>query len=663
MESEIPEPHLFDQSQWDVSGQLFKLQDGRNPSSNPREWERAPKPAAAPRFKGRKIWKRYPLRSRMKSDMRTGDTAPGVESRSTGPVWVCPSPWRQPQEQGGVMKRRYLSIMHEGMHLPRENEFDEDSSTMSAISTDHGKGPLTSTNTKSSGSVMSGGPMILQKDNILLFDSHSAEDVRSRHVVKSVISNFRSDFGIGKVGGSGATPEYPKSCSRQSSLDSTIPSGPEVPDPTPVSEPVINAVTHALSEALPISPLPQSPRDLSEPNRESFRDTQDSPLLMDQICQSEDPSSPSRSSPKSLTTEETAIASDTNSNICQAIANSSTCLDDATESPSFTQKLDRLDNSQSSKESSATLIDGEHVVTADTNPDVEQPEKTSAGLSTSPDDAIEFPFSLIRGSQPDAESPSSYNSLAPATEKESLTDIGSVDNAKQAIDDTGTCLNDDTDMLKDFLDRVKAGKAAKVAKQEALTQSHPQSPHRGFRSPLGEMNTNAASPQRATNQIAGSPLGDIEHGKESKGQITGRTEEAMVFRRSKRTRPDASSKDTPSGPNSITVRRPKGAGPIILKNPIASEVANLTRTNTKRNRGQPCASVIGALETSNPGVTSPIRCTRSTSKKTVLWDEQLVYFQQQVDKKRKTAPLARSRGQGNGTPAPKRRTRVNTFSG
>src|SRR5262249_49015483 len=39
------------------------------------------------------------------------------------------------------------------------------------------------------------------------------------------------------------------------------------------------------------------------------------------------------------------------------------------------------------------------------------------------------------------------------------------------------------------------------------------------------------------------------------------------------------------GPNRIPVRRPNGSDPIILKKTEAQELAILTRTNTRRNKG------------------------------------------------------------------------------
>ena len=66
-----------------------------------KKWERAPRPAFAARYKGRRIWKT----PRPQTQDPPTAVGKGAGKRLKKP-WVCPKPWRSLADDGNVQKRR-----------------------------------------------------------------------------------------------------------------------------------------------------------------------------------------------------------------------------------------------------------------------------------------------------------------------------------------------------------------------------------------------------------------------------------------------------------------------------------------------------------------------------------------------------------------------------
>ncbi|KAJ9635233.1 hypothetical protein H2199_008719 [Coniosporium tulheliwenetii] len=87
-------------------------------------------------------------------------------------------------------------------------------------------------------------------------------------------------------------------------------------------------------------------------------------------------------------------------------------------------------------------------------------------------------------------------------------------------------------------------------------------------------------------------------------------------------------------PNRIPVRRADGSEPVVLKKTEAQELANLTRVNTRKNKGGAVAAAVRLLKLSAEVVAPEIGVLAEElvrelgeGQKGVRWDEQLVYFQ------------------------------------
>ncbi|GME66182.1 C-14 sterol reductase [Neofusicoccum parvum] len=126
------------------------------------------------------------------------------------------------------------------------------------------------------------------------------------------------------------------------------------------------------------------------------------------------------------------------------------------------------------------------------------------------------------------------------------------------------------------------------------------------------------------------------------------TSNAQNTRRSSRarqTRLPATPSVSNAGPNRIQFRRADGTDPVVLKKTEAQELANLTRNNTRRNKGTALAAPIrlnklkaeSLKADASPGAPSPngpvpiyanpeIEVYQASK---LRWDQQLVYFQEQ----------------------------------
>lgn len=236
---------------------------------------------------------------------------------------------------------------------------------------------------------------------------------------------------------------------------------------------------------------------------------------------------------------------------------------------------------------------------------------------------------------------------------------------------SGIRFSDDTSMLKEFLNRAQAKKAAKTPSLTAPDLPKPQiSPRRSPRKALGSQTGHGLSPQKKPRDVPncpGTPPGkppvdavDSDDGEEISAETTS-------CRRSTRTRLPAPVKGVPGAPSFIPVRRADGTDPVVLQKSQAQELAMVTRANTRRNKGQsrPPLLALQDLPADTTEITSSTTFRRrAASSKTVGWAEQLASYQdaKAAEEPEETRPkVRRMRGLGaanNGTPAPRRTTAV-----
>lgn len=237
---------------------------------------------------------------------------------------------------------------------------------------------------------------------------------------------------------------------------------------------------------------------------------------------------------------------------------------------------------------------------------------------------------------------------------------------------SGTRFSDDTNMLKDFLSRVQARKHTKDAFPIAKPAAAAASPRRSPRKALANLDSNSPSPRkwrevsgREVSDWAGTPPGKAKLEAVQLEEVDETVADASPVRRSTRKRLLAPAKTATGAPSFIPVRRADGTDPVVLQKTIAQELALVTRTNTRRNKGQakPPALILKSL-----GVEGVEKETKGghalRNCKSVGWDKKLVYYQDgrqvqadaevMTEEKRPKARRLRGLGAGNGTPAPKR---------
>lgn len=260
---------------------------------------------------------------------------------------------------------------------------------------------------------------------------------------------------------------------------------------------------------------------------------------------------------------------------------------------------------------------------------------------------------------------------------------------------SGGYLDDDTDMLRKFLTRVKASKAAKA--ENATPQRKRSLPHSPLRLPLGDMDANASpSPLslKAQDEVRGTHHSPSTKRRKRDESVSGKEDagESKTIRRSGRTRLPL--KATPSAPSLIPVRRlgQEGDSTVTLRRTEDKELAALTRVNTRKNKGalSPVeVLILKAAEKTDPVLKQRLlkemfeekqkKAKKNEKGKTVAWATELAQFQSEKkedkekgkekmgsscsDKKENVVKVAAARsktGLGkpvNGTPGPKRRMR------
>ena len=237
---------------------------------------------------------------------------------------------------------------------------------------------------------------------------------------------------------------------------------------------------------------------------------------------------------------------------------------------------------------------------------------------------------------------------------------------------SGARFSDDTSMLKDFLNRAQARKAARKPLLSASDAPMPQhSPRRSPRKMHGSQDGQLSSPQKLrnitnrSNTLLSKPRTetiDSDDGEEHAA-------EPASCRRSTRTRLPAPAKAVAGAPSFIPVRRTDGTDPVVLQKSQAQELAVTTRANTRRNKGQSKPPLLALQDLPTETVDVELRAKeRAETAKSVAWAERLASYRDakgeadEVEEKRPKVRRLRGLGAVNGTPAAKRTTAVASTS-
>ena len=234
---------------------------------------------------------------------------------------------------------------------------------------------------------------------------------------------------------------------------------------------------------------------------------------------------------------------------------------------------------------------------------------------------------------------------------------------------SGARFSDDTSLLKDFLNRAQARKAAQKPSSSVPDTPIPQlSPRRSPRKTHGSQDGHVSSPRksRSSGTRPGTPPGKTKvEALDSDDDEEVTAAEPASCRRSTRTRLPAPSKTAAGAPSLIPVRRADGADPVVLQKSQAQELALTTRANTRRNKGQskPPLQALQDLPMESVDVATGTR-ERAERGRSVAWAASIASYQDAKDEaddaEDKRPKVRRLRGLGavNGTPAAKRSTAV-----
>ena len=233
---------------------------------------------------------------------------------------------------------------------------------------------------------------------------------------------------------------------------------------------------------------------------------------------------------------------------------------------------------------------------------------------------------------------------------------------------SGARFSDDTSMLKDFLNRAQARKAAQRPILSAPDAPIPQhSPRRSPRKTHGSQDGHASSPQKPRNVAnrPGTPPSKPKAEALESDDGEELTAEPASCRRSTRARLPAPPKAAPGGPSFIPVRRADGADPVVLQKSQAQELAVTTRANTRRNKGQSRPPLLALKDLPTESADLAKTAKEGAEKgKSVAWAERLASYQvangeaDDAEEKRRKVRRLRGLGAVNVTPAAKRRTAV-----
>lgn len=262
----------------------------------------------------------------------------------------------------------------------------------------------------------------------------------------------------------------------------------------------------------------------------------------------------------------------------------------------------------------------------------------------------------VEAAQPEAESPTVGPDINPsAAETSRLTEPPKLPQSRTR---SGTRFSDDTTLLKDFLNRARAHKAAKATPNPSelsnpLDTAEPipfprRSPRRSPRKALLELDRNSPSPtksrdmtlrpstppEKASKHVGFNDAGnhDDEDGADCHDDTDAATTEPTSRRRSTRTRlpTPAAHKPQTGAPSFIPLirRGTEGVEPLVLKKSEAQDLAAATRANTRRNKGAAKRPAL-TLQTLTANTTPDVKdqAQKGARGKTVQWAEQLVHFQ------------------------------------
>ena len=200
---------------------------------------------------------------------------------------------------------------------------------------------------------------------------------------------------------------------------------------------------------------------------------------------------------------------------------------------------------------------------------------------------------------------------------------------------SGSRFSEETNMLRDFLSRAQAQKAARDVPASTEVPSV-ATPRRSPRKPLAEIHNEFPSPEPPlpVSKRPGTPPGkaQLEMGEldalDELDELDEADQQTSSCRRSTRTRLFTPARPAPGAPSLIPVRRTEGGDPVRLPRSSAQELATVTRSNTRRNRGQskPPKLVLQSLPV-EPLTVAVIRPTGEGCGKSVGWDATLVYYQ------------------------------------
>ncbi|KAF5868928.1 uncharacterized protein Bfra_011893 [Botrytis fragariae] len=271
------------------------------------------------------------------------------------------------------------------------------------------------------------------------------------------------------------------------------------------------------------------------------------------------------------------------------------------------------------------------------------------------DDHESFDLMPVNSLHTDNQSDESNHGFTPA---ESTAAFATTSEADDTFSINATSFeNDDTDILRQFLTRVKADKAAKAA--APAPKKRKSLPHSPLRIPLGDiMNAEASSPvQTPRDDFDLSVPETASPSRKSRATTPPSTEEveaeARSIRRSGRTRPPVLKIPLPA-PSSIPVRRLGGQDDttVTLKQSVEKELAALTRVNTRKNKaGAVFPEVLLARKADakeNPAKRQKElkemfeeklrreKKAKGKPKKSVVWAEEIAQYQTLERKERKT---------------------------
>jgi hypothetical protein len=215
--------------------------------------------------------------------------------------------------------------------------------------------------------------------------------------------------------------------------------------------------------------------------------------------------------------------------------------------------------------------------------------------------------------------------------------------------------DEDTDYLHAFLTRAKAKKAAREGSPQKVDRV-PASPMTRSRAALLPLCTNSPSHKKVN-----------KHQQDTiyEAEVAEFNEAGSPCRRSGRTRLPRPQKAPAVTTSTIPVRRSNGTEFVFLQNTGAAQIALVTRTNTKRNKGEAVIPKM-KLQALAQAQTSPSKSPKPRKGKEVSWKDEPTYFGMQddeaeeagerrkADSKPRAKRVRRVGGAANGTPAAKK---------